>query len=300
MGYFRTTHKMRQLLYILTLFLTSFNLFGQTSYSGFIDKYPIELVTDIFSDGETRAIYAYSNYDEPILINGELKQSKLSLYEKDSNGKTKATLTFENFDIKSNQLEGTWKELNSNKQLKIILTKNFDIDYGENIEWPAREIIQPVSLKDKYFKLVISKAKDNFYANVTGVKIFEKKTDKLIQQIDLECQLWGLNNISVGNFNFDGLDDFSVFEQSYAGPNTSSLYFLFNPKTGKYFKSSFEGTSLEFDQKTKRIYEHNQCCAGRSHMNAEYKVVNNKMVLVKKTCLEYDEKIGDFIKVKCE
>ena len=298
--YFRTTHKMKRTLHILTLLLTWYSSFGQTSYSGFIDKYPIELVTDIFSDGDARAIYAYSNYDEPIVINGELKQGKLTLYEKDSNGKNKATLTIDNFDTKSSQLEGIWKELNSNKQLKISLTKTFDIDYGENIEWIALEIIQPVSLKDKYFKLVISKAKANFYANVTGVKIFEKKTDKLIQKIDLECQLWGLNNISVGDYNFDGIDDFSVFEQSYAGPNTSSLYFLFNPKTGKYFKSSFEGTSLEFDQKTKRIYEHNQCCAGRSHMNAEYKVVNNKMVLIKKTCFEYDEKKEDFIKVKCE
>ncbi|MBM3185145.1 MAG: hypothetical protein FJZ67_02495 [Bacteroidetes bacterium] len=185
---------MRRLLYILTLLLTSYNLFGQTSYFGFIDKYPIKLETDIFSIGDARAIYTYSNYDNPIVINGELKQGKLTLYEKDSIGKNIATLTFDNFDIKNNQLEGTWKELNSNKQLKISLTKNFDIDYRENIEWTAREMIQSVSLKDKYFKLVISKAKDNFYANVTGVKIFEKKTDKLIQQIDLQCQLWELNN----------------------------------------------------------------------------------------------------------
>ncbi|MFN3851105.1 MAG: XAC2610-related protein [Spirosomataceae bacterium] len=291
---------MKQTLHLLTLFLTSINLFGQTNYFGFIDKYPIELVTDIFSDGDARAIYAYSNHDEPIVINGVLKQRKLTLYEKDSNGKNKATLTFDNFDTKSNQLEGVWKDLNSNKQLKISLTKAFDIDSGENIEWTPREIIQPVSLKDKYFKLIVSKAKDNFHANVTGVKILEKKTDKLIQQIDLECQLWGLNNVSVEDYNFDGIDDFSVFEQSYAGPNTSSLYFLFNPVSGKYFKSSFEGTSLEFDQKTKRIYEHNQCCAGRSHTNSEYKVVNNKMVLIKKTCLEYDEKKDEYIKVKCE
>ena len=291
---------MNRVLQILALLLTSFNLLGQTNYYGFIDKYPIELVTDIFSDGDVRAIYVYSNFDEPIVINGELKHSKLTLYEKDNNGKNKATLTFDNFDTKSNQLVGTWKELNSNKQLKISLKKNFDIDYGENIEWTAREIIQPISLKDKYFKLVISKAKDNFYAKVTGVKIFEKKTDKLIQQIYLECQLWGLNNISIEDYNFDGINDFSVFEQSYTGPNTSRLYFLFNPKTGKYFKSSFEGTSLEFDQNTKRIYEHNQCCAGRSHMNAEYKVINNKMVLVKKTCLEYDEKTEDLKEVKCE
>lgn len=277
-----------------------FNLFGQTNYTGFIDKYPIELVTYIYSDGYAKAIYAYSNYDEPIVISGELKQSKLTLYEKDNKEKNRATLTFSNFDTKSNQLVGIWKELNSDKQYKITLTKNFEIDYGDNIEWKEREIIQPFSLKDKYFKLVISKAKDNFHANVAGVRVYEKKTDKLIQKIDLECQLWGLDNISVDDYNFDGITDFSVFEQSYAGPNTSRLYFLYNPKTKKYFESSFTGTSLEFDQEAKRIYEHNQCCAGRTHLNAEYKVVNNKMVLIKQTCLEYDDKSEDYKKVKCE
>ena len=281
---------MKQTFYILTLLLISFTALGQINYSGFIDKYPIEFVTDIFSDGDARAIYAYSNYDQPIVIKGLLKQGKLILNEKDSNGKNKATLTFENFDIKSNQLEGTWKDLNSNKQFKISLTKNFNIDYGESTEWTTREIIQPVSLKDKYFKLMISKAKGDFYANVTGVKIFEKKTDKLIQQIDLECQLWGLSNISVGDYNFDNIDDFSVFEQSYAGPNTSSLYFLYNPKTNKYFESGFSGTSLEFNNTTKRIYERNQCCAGSSVTTAEYKVINNKMVLVKERCFKWDEK----------
>ena len=290
---------MRQITFILIFLLTAFNLFGQTSYSGFIDKYPIELVTDIYS-GDARAIYAYSNYNTPIVINGKQKQNMLTLFEKDKNGKTKATLTFENFDPKSKQLEGTWKDLNSDKQLKISLTKNFDIDYGNEIEWTNREIIQSVSLKDKYFKLIISKEKGSFYATVTGVKIFEKKTNKLIQKIDLECQLWGLDNINIGDYNFDGIEDFSVFERSYAGPNTSSLYFLYDPKTNKYFDSGFSGTSLEFDSDAKRIYEHNQCCAGRSHMNAVYEVVNNKMVLVEKTCLEYNEETEDYDTVKCE
>ncbi len=86
------------------------NSFGQSSYFGFIDKYPIEFVADLHSDGYASAFYAYSNYDEPIVINGELKQGKLTLNEKDSNGKNKAILIFENFDTKRNQLEGTWKD----------------------------------------------------------------------------------------------------------------------------------------------------------------------------------------------
>ena len=291
---------MKQLLYLSIMLLSSLDLCGQTSYSGFIGTNPIELVTDIFSDGDARAIYANSIIDEPIVINGELKQGKLTLFEEDSSGKITATLIFENYNSTNYQLLGIWNDKNSGKQQPITLTKNFDIDFGEGHEWEHREIIQSVSLKNAYFKLVISKSKDDFYAKVSGVKIFEKKTDRLLQQFEVECQLWGLNNINIGDFNFDGISDFSVFEQSYTGPNTSSLYFLFNPLNGKYFKSSFEGTSLDFDQEKKRIYEHNQCCAGRSHTNSEYEVVDNAMVLVKRTCYEWDEKIEDVIEVKCD
>ncbi len=176
----------------------------------------------------------------------------------------------------------------------------FEINSGNKIEWGEREILQSVCFKDKYFKLILSKRKGDYEAKVTGVKIIEKRTDKVLQKIDLECQLLGLNNISIDDYNFDGIEDFSVYEAGTAGPDSSSLYFLYNPKTGKYFESGFSGSSLEFDSKTKRIHEHNQCCAGTSVMEAEYKVVNNKMVLIKKTCFKYDEKINDLKKVKCD
>ncbi|MCR4029941.1 MULTISPECIES: XAC2610-related protein [Flavobacterium] len=290
---------MKQKITLLFLLATAF-LSAQISYKGFIDKYPIEFVSDVYSDGVGSAIYAYSNYDTPIVLNAKLTGKTLVLIEKDKNDKETAKLTFENYDEKSDQLNGVWKDLNSGKELKISLAKDFDINYGNDVEWTEREILQPVSFKDKYFKLVINKEKGSFYSRVSAIKIIEKKTDKLIQKIDVQCQLWGLYNIGIGDYNFDGFEEFSVFESSYAGPNTSRIYFLFNPKTGKYFESSFSGTSLEFDSKKKRIFEHNQCCAGRSHENAEYKVVNNKMVLIKKTCMEYDEKTQDYKMIKCD
>lgn len=289
---------MKRTIYILTFFLAAFDLFSQTSYTGFIDKYPIELVTDIYSDGDARAIYAYSNFDEPIVINGRLHKTVLTLFEKDKKGNAKATLTFPDFNESNTQIKGTWTDLVTGKQLDIVLTKTFDIDYGDSIEWKGREILQPVSSGDKYFKLIVSKSKGDFYPIVTGVKILQKRTDKLIQQLELECQLWGLENISVGDYNFDGVSDFSVFESSYAGPNTSSIYFLYDKNKGKYFDSGFSGTSLEFDKKTKRIYERNSCCAGTIVTIAEYKVVNNKMVLVKEHCYKWDEKKQELVERK--
>ena len=289
----------RNIFIVLLLFILN-NLSAQTSYSGYIDKYPIELVTYSYSDGVVRAFYVYTNFDSPIKSDGYFKNNVLTLEEKDNSEKTKATLVFKNYKAEASNLEGVWKDIKTNKELKVILTKTTDIDYGDNVEWPDKELLQCASMKDKYFKIVISKSKDDFFGKVTGVKIFEKKTDKLLQELKMDCQLWSIENIDVDDYNFDGLEDFSVFESSYSGPNTSKLYFLFDPKIGKYFKSTFEGTSLEFDKYKKRIYESNQCCAGRYSSHTEYKVVNNKMVLIKKSCYEYNEKTEDLEKVKCE
>src|SRR5690606_41905889 len=125
--------------------------------------------------------------------------------EKDSMGQLKAILTFENFDKESDRLEGVWKDLKDDRQLPIHLTKNFDIDYGNDIEWTGREIIQPVSLRNHYFKLVVSKAKDSFSARVTGWTTLAKKTDKLLQEFDVSCRLWGLDNSSIDDYTFAGV-----------------------------------------------------------------------------------------------
>jgi hypothetical protein len=220
------------------------------------------------------------------------------LFEKDNKGNNSASLIFNQFDPKSQQLEGTWKDLKTQKELKITLKKAFQLDDENEKEWKNREIIQPVSIDNKYFKIVLAKTADEYYAKVVGVKVLEKKTDKLLQKFDVDCQLWGLNNLSVEDFNFDGVKDFSVFESSYAGANTSSLYFLCDPATKKYSKSSFAGISLEFDSKTKKITEHNQCCGGQQLQTIIYKVVNNKMVVLEKHCFRYDEKKQDFVERK--
>ena len=158
--------------------------------------------------------------------------------------------------------------------------------------------MQPYSINKHYFKLLITK-KGGEDIRVIGVRIYEKETDRLIQELNMDCQFWGLENISIGDYNFDGIDDFSVFESSYAGPNTSSIYVLKEPNSEKYFISEIYGISLEFDSGAKLIYEHNQCCAGRSHMNATYKLVDNKMELIEQRCLEYDDEKADFIEKDC-
>jgi hypothetical protein len=111
---------MRHTFYILTLLLSSITLFSQTSYSGYINKYPIELITNIYSDGDARAIYAYTNFDEPIVVNGRLDKNKLTLYEKDKSGKSKATLIFDKYNSDAEELQATGLIYGQESNLKSL------------------------------------------------------------------------------------------------------------------------------------------------------------------------------------
>ena len=285
---------------ILILLLIPIFSFGQISYSGYLGEQPITLVTYSYSDGVVRAFYAYDKFDTPIQTNGKLEGGSLTLIEKNEKKENLAVLEFPDFSEEKDSIAGKWIANKSKKEQDIILSKNIEITYGDQIEWPDKYLLQSASTKEHYFKAIINKEKGKFYARVIGVQIFEKKTDKLIQTIEVDCQLSGIDNVSVGDYNFDNVDDFSVFESSYAGPNTSSIYILRDPDSENYFKSGFEGTSLEFDNEEKLIYEHNQCCAGNAHMNAKYKVVDNTMVLIEKTCVAYNESVNEMVEVDCD
>lgn len=268
-------------------------------FSGYIDTYPIQLVTYSYSDGDTRAIYAYDKQDTPITINGRQKCDSLILYELNEKGEVEAILKFDKFTFENKEIRGKWISQNDQTIVDIKLTKLHEFDSYDTTAFEKLEIIQPASAKDHYFNLLISK-KEGEDIQVTGVRIYEKKTDRLIQELELECTFWGLNNISVFDYNFDGMDDFSVFEASYAGPNTSRIYVLKDQKSESYFISEISGISLEFDPGDKIVYEHNQCCAGRRHMNATYKLVDNKMVMIDQRCIEYDDEREDFIETDCD
>ena len=271
---------------------------GQASYSGMVGTAPIELVLEAYSDGLVTAAYAYTKYDTPIALEGTLRRDLLVLAEKTAQGKASATLMLPTFSTAAKTAVGTWKNLLTGQELPITLTQQFVVEEGEGKKWDHKELLQARALKGIYFKAVLTKQPDDFTAGVTEIKLFEKKTDRLVQKFAVECQLQGLHNVAVGDFNFDGLEDFSVYEHGAAGPNTTSLYFLYDPATKRYVQSSFSGTSLEFDAKKRRIYERNSCCAGSQVTTAEYKVVNNRMVLVAQHCYTRDEKKQDLVERK--
>lgn len=286
-------------IFLAILFLANLSVFSQVRYSGFVDVYPIELVANI-SSGSGDGVYTYKKFDIPIYLSGKMENGILVFTEKDSGGKESATMTFKNISENTALTKGIWKDLKTGKEFEIALTKEFDFKDGKEAEWKNQEMLQTANSKNYYFKLVTVKTKEDYYPRVSGIRIYTKKTDKLYQELNFEGEFRGLNSIQINDYNFDGIQDFSVFEASYAGPNTTSIYYLFDPKTQKYFESEITGVSLEFDATTKTITEHNQCCAGSQHTVAKYKLKNNKMVLTEEHCYKWDEKKQDLVEQKIQ
>lgn len=278
-----------QLLFLCLCFSISFSS-AQLIYKGFIGKYPIELAVDVTDEDVFHAYYLYTNYGTSIHLMGTIKSTQLVLLEME---KRKESFNIDNFNPNSMSLEGTWYDNyeTRNKQLAVKLQKVADLgsNYFNNVEF-----LQSASLTNLYFKVMLSKESGDYAPRVTGVKVYEKKTNRLVQKISLDgVSFSGFNCVEKGDFNFDGYEDFSVFESSYAGPNTSSLYYLYDASTGKFFDSGFEGVSLEFDYEKKRITEVNSCCAGTSTTEIIYKVVNNKMVELERHCYKYDDRLEE-------
>jgi len=251
---------------------------GQASYVGSVGQAPIELALNDTAEGPLSGGYFYPKFGTPIALSGQLKGGALTLTEQDAQGKASATLTIPAFGTKASQLVGTWRSLATGQRLPVVLAAA-----------SGPELLQVAALKDSYFKLVLA-GPPGEASGVVAVKILAKKTNRLVQQLAVDGQSQGIYSVEVGDYNFDGQPDFSVFESSYAGPNTSRLYFLYDPARRRFVNSGFAGTSLEFDARKRRVYEHNSCCAGSSVVMVEYKVVRNKLVELTRHCFRWDEK----------
>ena len=272
--------------FIISCLLVTRTALGQTRYTGSVGSAAIELTLLDNASTILAGVYTYCKFNHPIALDGTLKQGTCHLVERNSHGKATAALTIAGLAATSRTVAGSWKNLATGQQLPVTLTRVWEDDGASEA---SRELLQVASLPNTYFRIVLT-GSPAYLDQVEAVRLFDKKTNRLVQRVPVSCASQGLHSVSVGDFNFDGHPDFSVFESSYAGPNTSSLYFLFDPVTKRYVESGFTGTSLEFDGSTKRVYETNSCCAGSSVQHFTYKIVRNQMVLVAQHCLKWDEK----------
>lgn len=166
--------------------------------------------------------------------------------------------------------------------------------------------MQTELIPNKYFKFGTHHPIENKNENCKFIEVYNQANDSLLQVLDSIYTTQSLHTWQINDYNFDGYYEFSLLDQFYAGPNTSRLYYLYDPKTDRFFLSEIQGTSLEFDSANKRIYENNQCCAGTKVVEAIYKLENNEMILVEKHCYELDmikyDADGelDYKEVECE
>ncbi|MDB5268720.1 MAG: hypothetical protein JWP58_1760 [Hymenobacter sp.] len=266
---------------------------GQASYVGTIGTLPIELALDDYSGGEVDGAYLYKKFGTPIVLHGTATKGKMELVESDGRGKATGRFSMPAFATGHQTVTGTWQNLITGQKLPLALTQQFTLSSNQESA-ASRELLQASALKTCYFKVVLSGSE-----SIGSVRLYEKKTGRLVQELKVaDCELRGLRSVSVGDFNFDGLEDFAVFQQSFAGPNTASLYFLYDPARKRYVESGFGGVSLEFDAKTRRVYETNSCCAGSSVQKFTYKIVRNRMVLVEQHCLRWNEKTQALVERK--
>jgi hypothetical protein len=282
----------KSFLVLSILGFISTSLFAQTAYLGTIGNSSVEIVMSTLCNDqpEMEAVYVLKNGLEPIRLKGVLNNNSLVL---ETNNK-KTRIAFDSFDCTSTILKGIWQNENS-EELNVSLTKAFDCDepgWGEEFDF-----IQCSSTKDFYFKFTLSKQNGE---RITKVKVFDKKTGALSQILNVDCDFDShiINSLWVEDFNFDGILDIALRSQSLAGPNTATTYLLNDPKTNRFFNSGYEGVSLSFDHKRKRIVETNTCCAGSRQTQSIYRVVNNKMVMIRKQCYCWSEKKNRLIKSK--
>jgi hypothetical protein len=291
---------MKQLLIYTFLLFTSYWTNAQIIYSGQIDKYPIQFILDDYYNENIKAYYLYTRYDDPIELKGRLEDKKLVFEEFDKKGKKTAVIEFNNFSKTKTSIKGKWFGLTNKKPLDITLTKTSEIKSGGEYGWGEKEIISIHTLNNYYFKLSISKKRNEFLPIVTSVTVLEKKTDQIISSFkELNCQFHGIGgSLSFDDFNFDGHQDFAVFESSYAGPNTSSKYFLYNSKTQKFehYKPLDGKISLLFDPTTKKITEVNSCCAGTKLTHIIYEISSDGKLTELETIQYTRNEEGELIK----
>ena len=264
-------------------------------YSGTLGPQPIHLVLEGYSDGVAVGTYAYDRHDTPIALQGRV-EGRVAVLEEGS----VAILRLEAQDDDWDRVVGTWSPNAGGTAHPISLRRQAAIDRYRPHSGPPVEVLQGASTPEHYFTVRFAAPADGGRPRAVAVSVHRKRTDALLQTFDVDTDPRGFDGVQVGDFNFDGVPDFSLFEASYAGPNTSSLYFLRDPATGTYAQSRIEGTSLEFDAASKLVHEHNQCCMGTSHIKATHRVVGDGLELVSKQCLRMDEVAEDLVEVPCE
>ncbi|MGL5336209.1 MAG: XAC2610-related protein [Enterovibrio sp.] len=200
-------------------------------------------ITASFSADQYTASYMYNSFRTPISLVRSSTSLDLELIYIEKNGQ-KEVATFK-LTKTNDGLNGFWIDQKNGKKLPVKLRAQED----------PRGELQTASLKNHYFRIHCND-------DAKTISIIDKKTDKEVDQISARRFAQSMclhNDLNVGDYNFDGFEDFSVFGEAYSGPNTTSLYFLYDPDSKKFtYSKQLSLISLAFDPATKTIISTNQ------------------------------------------
>jgi hypothetical protein len=275
---------------------------AQASYTGQLGGARIEmLVGQIDPAVGGMGVYLYSKVGTPILLNSKMHRGALVLTEYTADRpvtqqnllKTKfkptATLTVPAFSFGAAVLHGTWRSLATKRQLPLTLTLTTGPDDAGTATAPPTAL-QMDAATDYYFKTLLTGKGNAPATRVKAVQVIEKKTNRIIQQFPVNCRAIGQHSVSVDDYNFDGLLDFSIYEDdaqnsdlaSLGYNNTTNYYFLYDPAAKQFIASDFQGIGLKFDAQKKRVYRYFLMNSGTRSVvtKAEYRVVDNRLVLI--------------------
>lgn len=257
-------------------------------YKGTLGKYPVHFSLNL--PKPYAAVYFYDKHHQPISLHlDDVNSSGTNIILKEGldyrkNIKTpSAEITLQITRSDNSTLIGTWKNLKTNDTLPIVL-KQYDEPNGA---------LQSDSFNKNYIRMNCEEG-----GTEKRVSLYSKENNALLQQIVAEGQCRE-DDIEVGDYNFDGFEDFAVFGGSFAGANTSSNYYLFDSNDQQYhFSEELQDVSLSFDSKNKTITSTNQCCAGTSTLITHYQWQGKKLKITGKECYRFSEKKGALVKAE--
>lgn len=264
--------KLRLWISTLVLLLTSTCALG-AQYSGTLGKSAIS-----FELANDSALYFYNHYRTPIDLSAGASSDKNTLIFIERNAKNKPIGEF-HLQIKASKLDGYWLNVKTHAKLAVHLIQSADL----------RGVMQSASFKNRYIRV-------KCLNNGTRVTMIDKATDKTVQKLMVESSSCSLFTVSIGDYNFDGFADFSTAGESFAGPNTSRNYYIYQPQKHNFqFNEQLSSlVTLRFNQQSKIITSTNQCCAGSSISVDSYRWQKNVLKQIEGVCYKRNDN-GDLV-----
>ncbi|MWP48015.1 hypothetical protein [Gilliamella sp. Pas-s27] len=178
---------------------------------------------------------------------------------------------------------------------EIFKYKKYDEHSLREAEFNNIDYLQQHSTKDFYFKVIVSKKK-NEEANIVGIKIYSKHDGKLIQTITgiKGCEFHGYVNIVTHegfDYNFDGdNNDFYLVKDRYHGPNRTAEYYVYDKTQQQFVKLNLEGNAFRFDYEEKEATSYKNCPGKKGNdyilLTDDFKYIgNNRYKKIKTECL---------------